>query len=212
MNVIVGIVDDVREDGIASSPAPFVYDCASAGSLLDPEYVVRTRGNPTALLRQIPQIIHGIDPTRAVFGLKMLDKLMDDALEQPRLNMRFLTIFASSAMLLASVGLYSLISMVVAARTREIGVRMALGAQPGRIAALVLADAGGLLLAGVLLGVIAALVTNRVLRSVLFGVSPLDPLTLTSAILVLVMVSTIAASVPARRAAAIDPLGAIRAE
>ena len=87
---IAGVVGDVREDGLNASPGPYVYVCMNAGSWPDPEYVVRTHGDPRALERQIAQVVHGVAPDRAVFGVKMLDTLMDDALEQPRVNMRFL--------------------------------------------------------------------------------------------------------------------------
>jgi predicted permease len=212
MNEIVGVVGDVREDSLAEAPAPYVYDCASAGSWPDPEYVVRTRGDARAILRQVPQLVHGVDPNRAVFGMKMLDTLLDDALEQPRLNTRFLALFAAVAMLLASVGLYSLVSMAVTARTREIGVRIALGASPTGIMQLVFAGALRMLAAGIVLGLALTLAAERAIKTVLFGVSPLDALTLASAIAVLCAVSALAAFIPAQRAAGIDPLTAIRAE
>jgi ABC-type antimicrobial peptide transport system permease subunit len=142
----------------------------------------------------------------------MLDTLIDDSLEQPRLNAGFLGLFAASAMLLASVGLYSLISLVVTARTREIGVRIALGASPGGIVRLILAGAGKMLAGGILLGLALTIAAERVMKSVLFGVSPMDVLTLAAAVAVLGVVSALAAFLPARRAAAIDPLEAIRTE
>jgi ABC-type antimicrobial peptide transport system permease subunit len=144
--------------------------------------------------------------------MKMLDTLFDDALEQPRLNTRFLGVFAAMAMLLASVGLYSLISIVVTARTREIGVRIALGASSRQIMRMVFAGAGKMLAGGILLGLALTLAAERVIKTVLFGVSPLDGLTLAAAVAVLCAVSCLAAFLPARRAAAIDPLDAIRAE
>ena len=212
MNEIIGVVGDVREDSLAVAPAPYVYDCASAGSWPDPEYVVRTRGDARAVMQQVRQLVHSIDSNRAVFGMKLLDTVMDDALEQPRLNARFLALFAATAMLLASVGIYSLISLVVTARTREIGVRIALGAGRGQIMRLIFAGAGRLLAAGILLGLALTTGAERLIKSVLFGVSPLDALTLGEGVLVLVTVTTIAAFLPARRAAEIDPLDAIRIE
>src|SRR5579883_2748489 len=209
---IVGIVGDVHEDGLAVSSSPYVYECQALGSWPDPEYVVRTRGDAKALFQQVRQVVHSIEPSRAVFGLKTLDSVVDGALEQPRLNTRFLALFAASAMLLASVGLYSLISLVVASRTREIGVRIALGAGRWEIIGLVFAGAGKLMAAGIVAGLALTVAAERLIRSVLFEVSPQDVVTLSAAVMVLAAVSAIAALLPARRAAAIDPLDAIRGE
>ncbi len=209
---IVGVVGDALEDGLSIAATPYVYECQFAGSWPDPEYVVRTRGDARAMMREIPSIVHQIAPERAVFGVKLLDSLVDDALEQPRLNSRFLSLFAAAAMLLASVGLYSLISRIVAARTREIGVRIALGAGPSQIMLMVLAGAGRLLITGVAVGIALTTVAERTIRAVLFGIGPLDILTVGAAVLVLAVAAALAAFLPARRAAQIDPLDAIRVE
>ena len=209
---IVGLVGDVKEDGLSAEPAPYIYECQQAGSWPDPEYVARTQGDPASLLRQIPKIVHGLDASRAVFGVKLLDGLVDDALEQPRLNARFLGVFAAAAMLLASVGLYSLITLLVTARTREIGVRIALGANPSQIMAMVFGGAGWLLAAGIGIGIGLTLAAERLLKSALFGVSPLDAMTIGGAVLLLGIVSLFAVLFPARRAASIDPLDAIRTD
>ena len=214
-NEIVGVVGDTREDGLGIVPGPYMYDCSTAGSWPDPEYVVRARGGDRAartLMEQVRQIVHRIDPQRAVFAMKPLDTLLDDALEQPRLNAGLLGLFAAAALLLASVGLYSLITLLVTARTREIGVRIALGADAWTIMRLVFAGAGRLVSAGIGLGLAMTMASERVLRTTLFGVSPLDPWTLAGAVIVLSAVSLLAAFLPARRAAAVDPLEAIRAE
>ena len=209
---IVGVVGDVKEDGLAASASPYVYACQPAGGWPDPEYVVRTRGDARALMQQIRGVVHQIEPTRAVFGVKLLDTLFDDALEQPRLNTSFIATFAVAAMLLASVGLYSLISLIVTARTREIGMRIALGAGTGHIMRLVLAGAGRMLLVGVAVGLVLTVGAERLIKSVLFDVSPLDVTTLGLAVVVLGLVTALAAFLPARRAAGIDPLDAIRIE
>jgi predicted permease len=209
---IVGVVGDVREDGLEASAAPYVYTCQPAGAWPDPEYVVRTKGDPAALMRQIRKLVHGIEPGRAVFGIKPLASVVDDALEQPRLNTRFVAAFAAAAMLLASVGLYSLISLIVSARTREIGVRIALGASRAQIMQLIFGSAARLLGAGIAAGLALTFGAERLIKAMLFGVSPLDAFTIASAIAILAAVSLAAALLPARRAASIDPLEAMRIE
>jgi putative ABC transport system permease protein len=209
---IVGVVGDALEDGLSVSSAPYVYECQQPGSWPDPEYVVRARGSTAAIAGQIRAIVHQVAPGRAVFGMRPLDSVVEEALEQPRLNSRFLAGFAGAAMLLASVGLYSLISLIVAARTREIGVRIALGASAGQIMRLVFAGAGRMLAAGIALGVILTIAAARWIQSVLFGVAPIDVVTIGAAVVVLGVVAVIATFFPARRAASIDPLDAIRIE
>jgi len=209
---IVGVIGDAREDGLAASASPYIYTCQAAGSWPDPEYVVRTKGDPRALMQQVRQLVHGVEPKRAVFGVKLLDTIVDEALEQPRLNTRFVVMFASAAMLLASVGLYSLISLIVTARTREIGVRIALGANRMQVMGLIFSGASQLLIAGIVAGLALTFGAERLIKSVLFGISPLDAWTLAAAVAVLAAVSMLATFIPARRAAAIDPLEAMRIE
>ncbi len=209
---IVGIVGNAREDTLDVAAAPYFFVCMVPGGWPDPEYLVRTRGDTRGLLQAIAPLVHSIDSSRAVFGVQPLEKVLDASLEQPRLNTGMLALFALAALLLASVGLYGLVSLVVAARTREIGVRMALGAGAGQIVRHVASGVGGLLAAGIVAGLFLTVLADRLLRSVLFGVSPLDPLTLAAAILTLALISALATLAPARRAARIHPIEAIRTE
>lgn len=162
------------------------------------------------MLQAIRPIVHSIAPSRAVFGVKTLQEFLDSTMDEPRMNTRMLTWFAVAALLLASVGLYSLVSLSVTSRTREIGVRMTLGAQPSRIVLQVLARVTRLLGAGIAAGLLLLFLAERLLRSVLFGVSPLDGVTLAATVLVLAVVAGVATVVPARRAARIDPLQAMK--
>ncbi|HXI42827.1 MAG TPA: FtsX-like permease family protein [Bryobacteraceae bacterium] len=209
---IVGIASDMREDALNAAPVPYVYMCLAAGGWPDPEYVVRTHGDPRRLLQEIRPLVHSVDGARAVFGVKTLEQVLDQTLDQPRLNTRMLALFALAAMALAGIGLYSLVSLVVTARTREIGVRMTLGAAPSQIVAQVAGGVAPLLGSGIATGLLLTLLANRALRSVLFGVSPTDAMTLGGAVVTLTIVSVVATLVPARRAAKIDPLEAIRSE
>jgi putative ABC transport system permease protein len=156
--------------------------------------------------------VHKIDPARAVFGVKPLQSVLQQSLDQPRLNTRMLALFALAALTLASVGLYGLVTLIVTTRTREIGVRITLGADPRQIMGQVIAGVARLVGAGIVAGLVLTFMAERVLRSVLFGVSPVDALTLASAALILATVSGVAAFAPALRASRIDPLEAIRAD
>jgi predicted permease len=209
---IIGVVGDVHEDGFAAAPAPYFYSCAMAGGWPDPEYVVRTQGSPRAVMQSIRQVVHSLDSSRAVFGVRPLDRVIGAALDQPRLNAEVLGLFAGMALLLACVGLYGLVALVVASRTREIGVRMALGAAPGRILRSVFADAARLLGIGAAAGIVLTYAAQRLLKTLLFGVSPADVPTILGTIGALALVAIVAAYLPARRAAAVDPVEAMRAE
>ena len=209
---IVGVVGDVRENSLAVPPAPFLYSCLHAGNWPDPEYVVRTAGDPGATMAALRGVVASVAPGRAVFGLNRLGTVVNASLEQPRLDARFLSLFAGFALLLAAVGLYSLISLLVAARRREMGVRLALGARPAQVAALVLASTGRLLAAGALAGLLLTWAADRLLQSVLFGVQPLDAATLAAALAALTLAAAFATWLPSRRAAATDPLTAMRTD
>jgi ABC-type antimicrobial peptide transport system permease subunit len=191
---------------------PYIYICLGPGSWPDPEYVVRTQGDPRALLPSIRPLVRQLAPQRAVFGLKPLQEALDSSLDQPRLNTRMLTLFALAAVLLASIGLYGLLTLVVIARTRDIGVRLTLGAAPRRIVGELLFGVARLVAAGVFAGLLLIAAADRFLRTLLYGVSPLDPLTLGATLLLLAAVAALATFAPTRRAAKIDPLEAIRAE
>jgi predicted permease len=209
---IAGVVGNLIEDGPGATAMPYVYACLSPGAWPDPEYVVRVRGDVRGAMAAVRQIARGVAPGRAIFGMQPLDRVLAGALDQPRLNASVLTLFAGAALMLASLGLYSLLMLLVSERARELGVRMALGATSGQVVGLIIAGAGRLVAAGAVAGLILSAATARLLRSVLFGVDPLDAGTLAAAVATLAAVALLAAALPARRAAAIDPLETMRAE
>jgi putative ABC transport system permease protein len=208
---IAGIVGNLAEDGHASSAAPYVYTCVPAGAWPDPEYVVRT-GNPRALTAELRRIVGEIEPGRAVFGVRPLQDVVDAALDQPRLDAAMLSLFASAAVSLAAIGLYSLFMLIVSERSREMALRLAIGAEPRQLIQLVMAGAGRLLAGGLVLGVALTLAADKLLSGVLFGVSPFDTLALAASTLVLAIVVTIAVAVPALKAARIAPVDALRGD
>jgi putative ABC transport system permease protein len=208
---IVGIVGDVSEDGPAAASAPYVYSCAIAGGWPDPEYVVRTQSDPRAVMVAVREAVHRLDPNRAVFGVRLVNDVVAGALDQPRLNAGLLALFAASAIALASIGLYSLLMLVVAERSREMGVRMALGAAPSHVVRLVLTGTGRLLAAGIASGLALMTGAARLLNTALFGVASLDAATLGLTVAALTAVTLIVSIVPARRAASIDPASILAA-
>ena len=201
---IIGVVGNLAEDGHASSPAPYVYTCSPAGAWPDPEYVART-SDRAAFAADLRRIVRELDPGRAVFGLRALQDVLDAALDRPRLDAAMLGLFAAAAVTLAAIGLYSLFMLVVSERGREIAVRLAVGAEPREMIRLVMAEAARLLSAGLVLGVLLTAAGDRILRGVLFGVSPLDAPALGLAALTLALVSIIAVTGPALRASRVEP-------
>jgi hypothetical protein len=186
---IVGVAGDLREDALNVAPGPYLYVCIVPGGWPDPEYVVRAQGSPAMLERLIRPIAHAIDPTRAVFGVQTVREVLNQSLDEPRLKSRVVSVFALAAMLLASIGLYSLVTLVVAARTREIGVRMTLGAEPRQIAGQIVASIARLLGIGAAAGLLLTWMAERILRSLLFGVNGMDSVTLAGVVLALGMVA-----------------------
>lgn len=209
---IVGVVANERTHGVATEPPPAVYVPlaqvpSNQGSLL-----VRTDGDPLAQVRAVRALVDDIDPGLAVFGVEPLSATLARSLGQQRFMMLLLGLFAALALVLAAVGVYGVLSYTVAQRTREIGIRMALGASARRVMWMAIAQSGGAAVLGIVLGLAGAVALSRVLASFLFGVSATDPVVLTGVPLLLGAVAAIAVLVPARRATMVDPAIALRNE
>ena len=208
---IAGVIGDVREDGPAAPAVPYVYACLAAGSWPDPQYVVRSDGDPRALAGAVRGLVKSLDASRPVFGLKPLTDVMDAALDQPRLNATALATFAAAALGLAALGLYGLLMLLVAQRRRELGVRLALGASPRDLARVVITGAGRLVGAGIAVGLVLTLAAGRLLRTLLFGVAPYDARALLWSVAALGFVALAAIVVPARLAARTNAMEAMKA-
>jgi putative ABC transport system permease protein len=209
--MITGVIGNLVEDGHGTAVAPYVYHCDRPGTWPDPEYVARTL-DAGAFATDLRRIVRELDPGRAIFGLRPLQEVLDAALDQPRLDAAMLGVFAISALALAAVGLYSLFMLVVSERAREIAVRLAVGAAPHEMIQLVMFGAGRLLTGGIALGLLLTLAADRVLRTVLFGVTTLDAPVLAGAALTLALVAMVAIAGPALKAARIAPIEALRGE
>jgi putative ABC transport system permease protein len=175
-------------------------------------YVIRAGGDPTHLLQTVRQTVNAADPKTGIVFVKTMDQLIDETLWQRRLWGVMFAVFSALALLLAAVGIYGVLSYSVSQRTREIGVRMALGAQTGTVLRMVLAQGLKLALGGIVIGLGAALALSRFIGSLLYGVRASDPLTYAGVALLLIFVALVACIIPARRAAKTDPMIALRAE
>jgi putative ABC transport system permease protein len=209
---IVGIVGNNRGNtgDLQTDPVPMLY-VPEQGWPMD-VFTVRTRSDPATLVTAIREQVRQIDPNKAIYNVQTMERVVDDAVAQPRLNMFLLATFAALALVLASVGLYGVTAYLVAERTREIGVRMALGARREQILQLFLARGARWAIVGGLGGLIAAFVLVRFLHSLLFEVAPYDPLVFAGVTILLGIIVIAACYVPARRAASIDPMKALRYE
>lgn len=207
---IVGVVGDVVEDAPGVPASPYVYVCLPLGAWPDPEYVVRTAGDPAAVASAVREVVHRLDPSRPVFGLRTLDGVMAATLDQPRLDAASLSGFAAAALALVAIGLYALLALSVAERRRELGVRLALGADAGQLVRTVSGEAVRLVALGAGAGLVLLALSERFLRSMVYGVTPHDPIALAAGIAVLMAVALIAAAIPLRRAARTDPIEALR--
>jgi len=208
---IVGIVDDVRQVDLAQEPDPQVFiDYRQLPDRQPPYFVVRTDAEPTSVVPTIRTAVRQLDPIATIDNIATMEQLLSNSIARRRLYTVLLGVFASVALFLAVVGLSGVISYWVTQRTSEIGIRMALGAQQGHVLQLVLSQSARLTGLGLVAGVTAAAVLTRYLQAMLFGLSPLDPMTFAVISLLFAAVAMVAAYVPARRATKVDPLVALR--
>ncbi len=212
VKTIVGIVRDTHGEGLDIAASPEVSFPYQQGPDVVFTLVIRTQGDPHALLPVIQRELEAADPQQPYWAVRTMPELVAASVAQRRFNLVLLGGFAASALLLAAIGLYGLIAYSVSQRTQEIGIRMALGAGRRLVLGLVLRDGMALTAAGVGIGLVAAALLSRVLRSQLYGVGTIDPLAYSGVVVVFSMVAILASYLPARRAASVDPVEALRTE
>jgi len=208
---IIGVVGDVREYP-ARQPRPTVYYPIYGGLRGDLELAVRTVGDPLSMAMPVQRVVAQLDPTLPVSDVLSLDQIIGKFTAQASFDAILLLAFAVLSLLLAAAGLFGVLSYIVAQRTGEIGIRIALGAQREQVMRLMLADGLRPAIVGLVLGFIASAATTRLIRSQLYGTQPLDPVVLVVVAAALLAVAAAACLVPAWRASRLDPMEALRTE
>ena len=209
---IVGIVGDVHDVSLGTEPGPMLYVPYAQAPLYGAEVVVRSTMGTSAVVGAIRTVTHAIDKNLPVTDILSLPDALNESVAQPRFRTLLLGVFGAIALMLAAVGIFAVISYSVSRRTHELGIRVALGAQPSSVLAMILRETLALTLIGIAVGVPCTIATARLITHLLFNVTPYDLVTLALASLVLVAVGALASYIPARRAMKVDPMVALRHE
>jgi putative ABC transport system permease protein len=209
---VAGLVRDVKHSSLDAEPRPQLYFPYTQKLWGHMTIVTRSSTDPKTLANSLRDTVWAIDKDQPVTGMKTLEQYIDDSVSKKRFSMVLLTSFAVAALILASVGIYGVMSYLVSQRKSEMGIRLALGAQPWDILRLILGQGLKLITIGVIVGLAAAVALTRLLSSLLFGVSATDPVTFIVIPLILAGVALGASFVPARKATKVDPIIALRNE
>jgi predicted permease len=211
---IVGVARDARDHKLKGEVGRRFYIplAQGLGTMAGINFVIRTVGNPVAVADSVRKQIKALDANVPVNSVRALNELTERTIGDQILIARLSSFFAGLALLLAAIGLYGILSYSVSGRTREIGLRMALGAQRGSVLSMVLREAGKLVLLGIVIGVPAAMLAGRLFSSMLFGLRATDPLSMVLVVAVLLAITLLASYIPARRATKVDPMIALRYE
>jgi len=214
---VVGLVGDVRSTALNQQSPALYYPIAWHIGQYRPkvivmDIVVRTQGSPEPLLPTLRQKVHELDSDAPMANIRTMEEWVSTSAAQPRLNARLLALFAAIALLIAAVGVYAVLAYSVTQRTREIGLRIALGAEPAGVLRLVVLEGLKVGLTGIALGLVGALMAGRALSSIVYGLSVRDPETFATVTIALILITVAACFIPARRAAKVDPMVALRCE
>jgi putative ABC transport system permease protein len=207
---IVGVVADVRDDGLDTKVAPRFYRPLYQGQANEMAIFLRGVSDSSGLKQAVVRIVQGLDPDLPVYGVRTMPEMMATSLARRRFSLSLMAVFGALALFLASIGIYGVMAYAVTQRAQEFGIRMALGALPRDILLIALRPGAKLTLAGVVAGLMAAQGTTRLMASLLFNVSPADPITLIGVPIALAAVALLACWIPARRAVRISPVDALR--
>jgi putative ABC transport system permease protein len=213
---VVGVVGDVRSRNLGVEPGPLAYRCLcqqeNNSFLSMMRMLVRTTGDPRAIARTVEQQLYAVDRAEPIYDVKTMEQRISAALGPERFHLLLIGTFAGIAIVLAGLGVYGVMAYLVARRTREIGIRIAVGARSGQVQGLVLTETAMLAIVAAFLGLGGAWGLTRYLRTMLYGVTPVDGVTFAGAAVALILVAISASIIPARRAATVDPVRALREE
>jgi len=209
---VLGVVGDVHNEGLNSQPKPAIYVPMDLMSRIKFDLFIRTAGNPLAVAGSVRRVIHQVEPEQPIQQMAPLEQVVYESIAQPRFFAVVMAFFGAMALLLSAIGVFAVLSYSVRQRTHEIGIRMALGAEKRDVLGMVVGQGIRLALIGVAIGIVGALALTRFLSSLLYGVTPTDPLTFAAVSLVLIAVALLSCYLPARRAAKVDPMVALRYE
>jgi putative ABC transport system permease protein len=216
---IVGIVADVKHFGLTRSPQPEVFMPLPQTTQLHWQWmqrsmiaIARTSGEPESATGAIRQAVRTLDDQLPLYNLRSMEQLRTESTGDERVGLALVGTFAAVALVLASIGVYGVMAVMVAGRSREIGIRLALGARPRDVRRMILRDGATLTAVGVIIGVIAALALTRMMAAMLFETPATDPVTMTAVAAIIAVAALLACWVPARRSTRVDPVAALRAE
>ena len=209
---VVGVAKDIKNNSLRSATEPAMYFAEHQFPSRKMHVVVRGRGEASRLAALVRQEVQHIDPSVALGDVKSMDRVLAESVDPPRFVMLMMIVFAGLALTLAAVGIYGILIFAVNHRRREIGIRIALGARPSAMLAMIVREGVGLALVGSGIGVAGAFIAGRSLSGFLFNIEPWDPVTLSGVLIVVIAVAATACLIPGRRAAAEDPASALRAE
>jgi hypothetical protein len=212
LRTVIGIVGDVRNDPTRPEAEPMAYMSTRQTTAPFVRLLIRTHGDPLALVRPVEHAVAALDRGVSVDQAMMLRAQIGEEFAARRLPVMLMVVFAALTLLLASVGVYGMFTSMAAAREQEFGIRMALGSRPGAIVVLMLRQGAGWMTIGLAGGALGMIVVVRLLRTLLYGLQPFDPVALGSAVAVLTGCATVALLIPVRHATRVDPMIALRAE
>jgi ABC-type antimicrobial peptide transport system permease subunit len=208
---VIGVVGSVRQQ-VDSEPSSDVYIAFAQAPRAGMVVFLRTSRNPASLAGEVRRAMHDIAPTLPVYDVRTMAERTAAMTARARFSAALLALFALTALSLAAIGIYGVMSLAVSARNRELGIRIALGADQARVKRLVIGEGAGLAAFGAAIGLVAALLATRAMRAMLYDLAPSDPMTYVAVIVLLGLTAVAAAWLPARRASRVDPVEALRAD